>query len=119
MDSFREKFEKRLKMFSLEVIYFCAKANKSEVVRLLSNQLLRSGTSVGANIAEARGCGTKRDYTHFFETALKSANETIYWLSLFQEADPNLSKDADKLLCEIKEIARMISSSILTMKGKR
>jgi len=97
----------------------CVKIRKIESIYIIANQLMRSATSIGANVAEARGCGTKRDYTHFFETALKTANETIYWLSLVIEASPSLRTDAEKLLAEVKEISRIIGSSIITMKGKK
>ena len=83
------------------------------------DQLIRSCTSIGANIVEARASSSKRDYIRFFEIALKSANETKYWLILIEEVAPQYKKEVEDLLKEITEISNIIASGILTMKGKK
>ena len=60
--------------------------NRDRSVNTLVNQLLRSSTSIGANIIEAQAGRTKRDFTNFLTHALKSANETKYWLGLLRDA---------------------------------
>jgi len=86
---------------------------------VIADQLLDSGTSMGANVFEARSSSSKRDYIKFFEISLKSANETIYWLIIVAVSVEEFKNRADKLKREAEEIARIIASGIITMKGKR
>ncbi len=86
---------------------------------MIADQLLDSGTSMGANVFEARSSSSKRDYIKFFEISLKSANETIYWLIIVAVSVEEFKNRADKLKREAEEIARIIASGIITMKGKR
>jgi len=86
---------------------------------IFSDQLLRSATSIGANIIEAKSSSSKKDFIRFYEIALKSANETEYWLLLLK--DSKLIKDGKlpSLLNDVREISKMLGSSLLTLKGKR
>jgi four helix bundle protein len=86
---------------------------------VVANQLLRSATSVGANHVEAKGSSSKKDFTNFFSHALKSANESLYWLGLLRDAKKISSPELKYLLNETKELANILGSSILTLKGKR
>jgi len=85
----------------------------------ISDQLLRSATSIGANIVEAKSASSKRDYLRYYEIALKSANETKYWLGLLRDALDIMNPVLDQLTREAAEIACILAASILTMKGKR
>lgn len=109
----------RLVEHSLSIIRLCGKLRLNPNLRPIADQLIRSGTSIGANIIEAKSCGTRKDYTRFFEIALRSANETKYWLILVQEADQDFKRDVSILLTETEEIGRIIGASVLTLKGKR
>ncbi len=83
---------------------------------VVSNQLLKSGTSIGANAREAQNCESKSDFIHKFKIAAKEADETEYWLLLCK-----FSKNYpfnEQLLEEIKEIQRIINSIINTSKNK-
>lgn len=75
--------------------------------------------SIGANIVEARASSSKREFIKFFEIALKSANETGYWLSLLRDSRLVNADTLEPLLHEASELANMLGSSLLTMKGKR
>lgn len=116
---FKKDFLQRLIRFSLETITLCAELRKERNLSAIADQLIRSATSVGANVVEAKGASSTKDYIRFFEIALKSANETKYWLILTKEAHRNLAPKAETLLGEVDEIAKIIGASILTMKGKR
>lgn len=116
---FKKKFNQRLVKFSLDIIAFCSIIRKQGAAKPLADQLIRSGTSIGANIIEAKGCGSRKDYVRFFEIALKSAHETQYWLYLIKESSRPNSQKANRLLDECAEISKIITSGILTMKGKR
>jgi len=75
---FKEEFNQRLIQFSLDIIKICSDLRKNRDYWVIADQLLDSGTSMGANVFEARSSSSKRDYIKFFEISLKSANETIY-----------------------------------------
>jgi len=115
---FKIEFNKRLIRFSLEIIKFCGLIRRDLNLKPLTDQLIRSGTSIGVNIVEAKGCGSKKEYIRFFEIALRSTNETKYWLILIRESDTKNRERAEDLLDEATQIGKIISSGILTMKGK-
>ncbi|MFC1622410.1 four helix bundle protein [Patescibacteria group bacterium] len=106
--------------FSLEIIKFTNKFPNNRTFWVIGDQLLRSATSIGANITEGKSASSKRDFIKFYEISLKSANETKYWLCLLR--DTNLSEEKEKLLeliNEIVEICNMLGASLLTLKNKR
>jgi len=77
---FKEEFEGRVYRFALDIIGFIEQLPKGQVSNVISDQLLRSATSIGANVVEAQAAASRKDYTNFFAHALKSANETKFWL---------------------------------------
>jgi four helix bundle protein len=116
---FKEEFRQRVYRFALDVIEFTDRLPKEQASRIIGDQLLRSTTSIGANMAEAQGAVSKKDYTNFFAYALKSANETKFWLSLLQDSGKSQKEPSSRLLREVTEIASILATSILTLKGKR
>ena len=92
---------------------------KERTSETIGNQLLRSATSIGANIVEANAASSKKDYINFFNYALKSANETKFWLGLLRDSGKGNKDNANKFMKETREIANILASSILTLKGKR
>ena len=80
---------------------------------------MRSGTSVLANYIEANSASSRKDFINFFTHALKSANESKMWLSLLRDTHKGNSAEVEYLLKEFTEIANIIASSILTLKGKK
>lgn len=118
----KQKFRKRIYKYILRLVKFLSKLPKKPVVREIVSQLMRSGTSIGANYFEAQGASSKRDYRNFFNHSLKSANETKFWLAVLRDSHlvpKNLLSECNWLLEESKELANIFASSILTMKGKR
>lgn len=86
----------------------------------LSDQFLRSITSVGANIIEAQAASSKKDFTNFYNHALKSANESKFWIALIMESGKIKEKsDLKNLLKEVTEISNILAVIILKLKGKR
>lgn len=103
--------------FSLEIIDFCQRLPKERVFGIIADQLLRSSTSIGANIIEAQASSSKKDFARFFQIALKSANESEYWIGLL--IDSKLLVDRNKLnvlLTDLQEICRILAKSLITMK---
>ena len=92
---------------------------KDQSSKILGNQLLRSGTSVVANIIEAKSASSKRDYINFYHHALKSANESKLWICYLRDTKKIDSQKSEKILKETAEIANILAASILTMKNKR
>jgi len=116
---FKEEFRDRVYRFALDTIVFIEGLAKDQTSRVISDQLLRSATSIGANVVEAQSAASRKDYANFFTHALKSANETKFWLSLLRDAGKAEEKATNKLLSEVTEIANILAASILTLKGKR
>lgn len=118
-DDAKKIFKSRIYKLVLNIIDYCDKLEKDVSSRKISEQLIRSGTSMGANYFEAFSASSKKDYINYFHIALKSTNESIFWVSLLRDSS-KASKDISNSLCdELKSIAKIFASSILTMKGKR
>lgn len=98
--------------FSLKIISFVEELEASKK-RVISNQLLKSGTSIGANVREAQNAESKKDFIHKFKIAAKEADESMYWLELCKESpnypfEPILIQDLTSI---IKVISKIIGSS--------
>jgi four helix bundle protein len=104
--------------FALSIIDYLDQLSKETICFTIGKQLLRSATSIGANIIEAKASSSKRDFINFFNHALKSANETKFWLSLLRDSKKAQYSSSQSLLQEAIEIANMLGASILTLKGK-
>ncbi|UMX47358.1 MAG: four helix bundle protein [Candidatus Nealsonbacteria bacterium DGGOD1a] len=105
--------------FSIVVIELVKDFPQTKMYMIFMDQLLRSATSIGANVFEAKSSSSKKDFARFYEIALKSANETIYWLSLLKDSRLVETNKCAALVKEAEEICRMIGSSLLTMRNKR
>ena len=104
---------------SLNIIKFIETLEYRQAIKIISEQLIRSVTSIGANIVEAKGSSSKREFLNYFQIALKSTHETKYWLALLRELLPTHTKQINDFIQETEDISKIISSSVLTMKGKR
>ncbi len=110
----------RAYFFALDIIEFIDLLDKRDfIIQIIAKQLLRSVTSIGANIIEAQAGSSKKDFTNFFAYALKSANESKFWLGLLRDAKKADKNKVNTLLQEVKQLANILASSILTLKGKR
>ena len=116
---FKNEFKKRLYLWVLRLIKFIDHCPKDSVCNVLGNQLLRSGTSILANYIEANSASSRRDFLNFFNHALKSANESKVWLTLLRDLNKGNLTELKWLLKELIEIANILASSILTLKGKK
>jgi four helix bundle protein len=109
----------RAYQFALKIIRFIDNLPEDITTQTIAKQLLRAAMSTGANIIEAQASSSRKDFTNFFSYALKSANETRYWLELLRDANKTEEAAVNILIQEINEIAKILGSSILTLKGKR
>lgn len=85
---------------------------------VMSKQLLRSGTSVGANIREAKNAESTNDFIHKLGIAQKECDEILYWLELLKKTEYLNGEEFHKLSDEANQILKMIRSTILTIKQK-
>ena len=116
---FKDEFQARTYRFALDVIGFVDRLPMEQTSRIITDQLLRSTTSIGANVIEAQAASSRKDYTNFFAHALKSANECKFWFGLLRDSGRGDKETVNKLLKEATEIANVLATSILTLKGKR
>jgi len=115
---YKMKLKDRTYQYSIKMIEFLDNLPKDNSAQIISKQLLRSATSIGANIVEAQASSSKKDFTKYFNYSLKSANESVYWLNLLKDAKKINNSQIEYLLNETKELAKILGSSILTLKGK-
>ena len=103
------------KLFAIRIVrlyqYLCS--DKKEFV--LSKQLLRSGTSIGANLAESECAISKKDFLSKVYIALKECSETLYWLELLYETDYLSQPEYDSIRSDCEELRKMLSSTTKTL----
>jgi four helix bundle protein len=83
---------------------------------VISKQLLRSGTSIGANVEEALAASSRRDFLHRMTIASKEARESVYWLRLIDESDLVEGLDVSEYLESARELVRLLTSIVKTTK---
>ncbi|SRR6266571_4011099 len=105
--------EERTAIFAETIIALCKKAPKNEVTKPLINQLVRSGTSIGANYCEANGASSKRDFKNKVYICKKEAKETKYWLRILAKAATELKDDCRGLWQEAQELTLIFSKIAL------
>lgn len=104
--------------FAVGIVLLCKKLVKEEKEFVLSRQLLRSGTAVGAMVRESEHAESKRDFIHKMAIALKEANETEYWLDLLFEAKYISKVEYEEGSTKIKELLKLLVSIIKTSKQR-
>jgi len=118
----REKprdIKERTFAFAVDIVRLCLRLEKlSGTFRTLSKQLLRSGTSIGANVEEAQAGQSRADFISKYAISLKEARETIYWLRLIQAVGSVKDVAIEELIQEADEISRIIGSIIVSSKKK-
>ena len=106
------------KEFAKSVVLLCRTLKENKVEYALTDQLLRSGTSVGANIHEAQYAQGTKDFVSKLEIALKECNESEYWLELLCEVKSISVEDFQSLQKDCMELRRMLVSSVKKLKEK-
>lgn len=108
--------EERTAQFGESVIMFAKELEKSGINNVLISQLVRSGTSIGANYMEADGAESKKDFQHKIALCKKEAKETKHWVRMAATANPNRADQCRALFQEAQELTLIFSSIILTSK---
>ncbi|OIO12718.1 four helix bundle protein [Candidatus Gottesmanbacteria bacterium CG11_big_fil_rev_8_21_14_0_20_37_11] len=115
---FKSDLKERCFHFSLNIIALEDILPQKRSTRIIMDQLIRSATSIGANLVEARASSSRREFKKFYEISLKSANETIYWLQLLQETKLTDGNLTISLLKEVQEIANMFGAGVIRLKSR-
>lgn len=104
--------------FAVDIVNFCNDTRKIKNEFILTTQLLRSGTSIGANIREAEFAQSRADFSYKMNIALKEAAETEYWLNIFKDTG-YIDENRYLLLFEkVSDLLRMLVSTVKTAKTK-
>lgn len=119
----KEEFKKMLKLraFNLarNIMKLTDKFPQKRSIWVIADQLLRSATSIGANVIESQAASSKKDFINFLNHALKSGNETKFWLALAKDLDDRIIPEIETYIRETDELTKMLGSSIATLKGKK
>ena len=103
-------------VLAVNIVFFCRKTMHEQKEYVLTKQLLRSGTSIGANIEEAQEAQSRKDFRNKCSIALKEAYETRYWLKLMNDCKIGNPKQIQSLLTNINDVIRLLVSIIKTTK---
>jgi four helix bundle protein len=106
----KRELEARTKKFAIGVIHFVSEFDHSAAGQVISRQLLKSGTSIGANYREANRAVSRRDFTHKISIAEKEASETLYWLEICLETNLGDAVTCADLLAESRELLAIFTS---------
>ena len=102
--------------FAIRIVNLYKHLTSNKKESILSKQLLRCGTSIGANIYEAQDAQSKADFIAKLSISLKEARETQYWIELLKETNYLTSKEAESILKDLVEIIKLLVSIIKTLK---
>jgi len=116
--NYKSNLKNRCYQFSLKVIALTDNLPNKRSAWVITDQLIRAATSIGANLIEARASSSRVEFKKFYEISLKSANETKYWLYLLKDAKLIDEKAIITLLNEITEISNMLGAGVIKLKNK-
>ena len=104
------------KQFAVDIVNLCTDIKENRKSNVLLNQVLRSGTSIGANIHEANYAASKADFINKFQIALKECYETDYWLGLFKDTHMITEEEYKDMFAKCSKIRKLLIASITTAK---
>ena len=111
--------QQRTFLFGLNIIRFSEQLPHSQVGKILCNQLVRSGTSIGANMEEVTAASGKQDFIYKANISLREARESNYWLRLIKESKIVSSPQLDELITESLELMKILGAIVSKARGKR
>lgn len=108
--------EERTARFGEAIIILCKSIPRDIITRPIINQLIKSGTSVGANYMEANGASSKKDFRNKIYICKKEIQETKHWLRMLAQASPNYKNNCQKLWQETQELTLIFGKIISSLK---
>ena len=107
----------RARKLSVTTIKICDKLPAKNSTRILTNQVIRSISSIGANIAEAQASTTRKEFKKYLEIALKSANESIYWLDIIRDIELAEINTINSIRDETIQLSKILGRSVITIRN--
>ena len=102
--------------FALRIVFLSRHLSGETREYVISKQVLRSGTSIGANVEEASQAESRKDFAHKLSIALKEATETNYWLRLLRDSKTLEAGTADSMIADCEQLRKILTASIRTVK---
>ncbi|OGP64393.1 MAG: hypothetical protein A2170_03605 [Deltaproteobacteria bacterium RBG_13_53_10] len=118
MEKSKKDIRERSFEFAVKTVNYVQRLPKNHAGYKIGGQLLKAATSVGANVEEATGAFSKRDFTYKMGIALKEAREANYWLRLIKASNLDSGEELDYLLGESEELRKILTSIVKTSKGQ-
>lgn len=115
---FKSDIRERCYRLSLSIIKLTDALPNKRSAWVISDQLIRSACSIGANLVEAKASSSRLEFKKFYEISLKSAHETIYWLGLLEDSGLSNSNFIKPLKEEVGEITNMLAAGVIKLKRK-
>jgi len=119
MEEKKRDIKERTFEFAVRIIKFIQTLPENHAGYKIGGQLLDAATSVGANVEEATGGFSKKDFTYKMGVALKEARESNYWLRLIKVSGLTMGNELDYLLRESEELRKILTSIVKTSKGQK
>jgi len=117
MEDKSKQLSRRFLKYAVKIVDICVQLKRTPLEKHIANQLLRSGTSVGANYEEACGAQSRADFIHKLQIVFKESRESLFWLKLIQ-ASPHLNtNNIDRLIDETSQLNNILAQSIKTAKS--
>ena len=116
---YKTDLTERAYAFGLSVIKLTNSLPNKRSAWVITDQLIRSACSIGANLTEGKAASSRLEYKKFYEISLKSANESKYWLMLLVDSELVQLNNVSNMIGEIDELCKMLASGVLRLKGKK
>jgi len=114
----KERFQEKFLEFGAEIVVLVKDLPRTTPGRQIADQLLRSGTSVGANVHEAQSAESSADFVHKLQIGLKEIRETSYWLALVDKSNLLQGDALMRLVSRCEELTAILARSVITAKSK-
>ena len=114
----KNEIQERSLDFSVRIVQFCRYLQEECHEYIMSKQILRSGTSIGANVRESRNAQSSADFVSKLSVALKEADETQFWLEVLYRSNTIEGKMFESLNSDVKVLIALLTSIIKTVKAK-
>ncbi len=112
----KERYQDKFLDFGADIVALVKQLPRVTPGRQIADQILRSGTSVGANVNEAQSAESRADFLHKLQIALKEIRETGYWLAIIQRANLTQNELALPLIQRCEELTAILAKSVITAK---
>jgi four helix bundle protein len=119
MKGWKKKISDRFLNFGVNIIKITVELKKNIIGKVIADQLLRSGTSAGANFEETYDAESRTDFIHKLQLVLKELKESLYWLRLIKKSKIIKNIDLKGIINEAEELCKIIAQSVITSKNNR